>query len=205
MQRIEKLVLAVLFAAGVTLAAGCSSSPDAAATASSMDKLNLEMAKVNDSIDQAVKSLKTLVESPGDNLKSSYDAYSGSVKALEAQSEVVRTNAEEMKARGDEFFKEWQEGSGTGVSQETQAKLNISYAKIKEQMMAAKDGFVPFLTSLKDVETYLALELTPTGLQKVGPLASKAQKNATDVKSRITGTMDQINAASALLSRKPAS
>lgn len=205
MQRIETLAHAFFLAAGATLAAGCSSGPDAAATAGSMERLNLETAKVNDAIDQAVMSLKALVESPGDNLKGSFEAYSGSVTALESQAEVVRARADEMKARGEEFFKEWEEGSGTGLSAETQARLNIAYAKIKEQMMAARDGFAPFLSSLKDVQTLLGLDLTAKGLQSAAPLATKAQTNAVGVKSRITGAMEQINAVSGLLSKKPAS
>lgn len=204
MERITNTSCALLFVAGAALAAGCSSGPDAAATAGSMEQLSLETAKVNDAIDQAVTALKALVQSPGDNLKGSFNSFGNAVTALEAQAEVVRTRAEEMKASGDEFFKEWEEGSGTGLSEETQGKLNIAYARIKEQMLGAKDGFTPFLASLKDVQSLLGLDLTAQGLQSAAPLATKAEANAADVKSRITSVRNEINAVSGLLSKGPA-
>jgi hypothetical protein len=205
MHRTANALSSVLLVAGVLLAAGCSSGPDAAATANSMERLNLETAKVNDAIDKAVSSLKALVESPGDNLRGSYDEYSKSVTALEGQAEVVRTRADEMKARGEEFFKDWEEGSGTGLSAETQGKLNAGYAKIKEQMISAKDAFTPFLSSLKDVRSMLGLDLTAKGLENAAPIATKARDNAAVVKARITSAMDGINSVSGLLSKKPAS
>jgi hypothetical protein len=145
------------------------------------------------------------VQSPGDNLKSSYENFGKSLTALEGQAEVVRARAQEMKARGEEFFKEWEDGSGSGVSAETQGKLNIAYARIKEQMMGAKDGFTPFLASLKDIHTLLGLDLTEKGLQNAAPLVAQAQARAGDVKSRLTAVMDETNAVSGLLSKKPAS
>lgn len=201
MQRITNTTLALLLA-GATLAAGCSSSPDAAATADSMEKFNLEAAKVNDAIDQSVSALKALVQSPDDSLSSSFETFGKTLTALEGQAEVVRARAEEMKARGDEFFKDWH-GADTGVSADTQAKLNISYARIKEHMMAAKDGFTPFLASLKDVHTLLGLDLTAKGLQSAAPLVVKAQAKAGDVKARITAVMEEVNAVRGLLSTKP--
>ena len=62
MQRITNTNLALLLVAGATLAAGCSSGPDAAATAEAMDRFNLETAKANDAIDQTVNALKALVQ-----------------------------------------------------------------------------------------------------------------------------------------------
>jgi hypothetical protein len=72
-------------------------------------------------------------------------------------------------------------------------------------MMAAKDGFTPFLASLKDVQALLGLDLTAKGLENAAPLAAKAEVNAAGVKARITGVMEDINAVSGLLSKKPAS
>jgi hypothetical protein len=205
MQRITNTTLALLLVAGATLAAGCSSGPDPAATAEAMDRFNLETAKANDAIDQTVSALKALVQTPGDNLKGSYETFGKSLTALEGQAEVVRTRAQEMKERGEEFFKEWHEGSDTGLSAETQGKLNVSYAKIKEGMMGAKDAFTPFLASLKDVHTLLGLDLTEKGLQTAAPLVVKAQARAGDVKSRLTAVMDEVNSVRALLASKPAS
>ena len=71
--------------------------------------------------------------------------------------------------------------------------------------MGAKDAFTPFLASLKDVHTLLGLDLTAKGLQTAAPLVAKAQTRATDVKSRLTAVMDEVNAVRGLLGKKPAS
>jgi hypothetical protein len=165
-----------------------------------MDSFALELAKVNDSIDGATQALKTLMESSGDNVKSSFNAFSNSVKVVEARASNVRKRAEEMKAQGDEYFKSWE--SDSGMSKERHAQLTASYAKIKEQMLAAKEAFVPYLASLKDIQKLLGLDLTAQGLTGAQPLASKAQADAAEVKSRIKAVSEQVNSVSGHMSRK---
>ena len=63
---------------------------------------------------------------------------------------------------------------------------------------------VPFLASLKDVQSYLSLDLSRKGLDSVKDLAKKARANGDVVKSRIDAVVQQTNAVRGMLATKPA-
>ena len=197
-------VIASVLSTSLAVAPGCASDPDPAGTAGAMNAFALQTAKVNDSIDEATKALKTLMASSGEDLKASYSAFSNSVKVIEERASTVRKRAEEMKEQGNEYFKKWESGSDTGLSKARHAELTAAYGGIKEQMLAAKEAFVPYLASLKDIQNLLRMDLTAEGMAGAQPLASKAEANAAEVKSRIHAVVEQVNAVGGLLSRKPA-
>jgi hypothetical protein len=195
----------VLCAAALAGSPGCSSGPDAASTADSMGKFGVETAKVNDGIEQALAALEKLVGTQGDDLRSPFEAYSKSVTGLEEQAGVVRNLAEEMKTRGDAFFKEWETDETSEVSPERRAKLSGSYAAIKESMIGAGEAFKPFLASLKDIQSYLKLDLTRKGLGSVSQLDAAARKQGADVKSLMAKVIQEVNSVRGMLSTKPSS
>lgn len=181
------------------VSSGCASSPDAKATVASMDTFGVEIARVKDSIDDTLKALEAVVGTQASDIRVNFDAYSKSLSALDKQAKVVRGRAEEMKAMGDQFFKEWEPEN---VSPERRTELTASYAKIKDDMTLAKEQFTPFLSSLKDIESYLKLDLSPTGINSMGDLVKRAKDNGTQVKSRIDAVLVQVNSVRGMLSTK---
>jgi hypothetical protein len=195
------MALCVAAAGALAFSPGCASSPDAEATVGSMSTFGVEVAKVKDSIDGTLKALEVVVGTQPSDIKANFDAYSNSVKALDKQANVVRQRAIEMKAMGDEFFKEWE--APATVTPERRAALTTSYGKIKEDMALAKEEFTPFLNSLKDIESYLRLDLSLKGIQATGDLEKKAKDDGARVKSRIDAVLVQLNSVRGMLSTKP--
>ena len=66
----------------------------------------------------------------------------------------------------------------------------------------AKEEFGPFITSLKDIQTYLGLDLTANGLQGVGPLSTKAKDAGARVKENIDAVVKDCETVRGLLSQK---
>jgi hypothetical protein len=196
---LSSLAICVVAAGALGVSPGCASSPDAKTTVASMDTFGVEVAKVKDSIDGALHSLEKVVGSQPADIKANFDAYTKSVAALDKQAKVVRGRAEEMKTMGDQFFKEWEPEN---VTPERRAQLKTSYAKIKDDMAMAKEGFTPFLSSLKDIESYLKLDLSPTGINSMGELVKKAKDNGAQVKASIDRVLGQVNSVRGVLSTK---
>jgi hypothetical protein len=188
-------------AAMLAVVSGCSSTPTAKATVDSMSAFGNETAKVKDSIDSAINALETLVGTQASDIKANFDAYSKAVAALDEQAKVVRTNAMKMQANGDAYFKAWE--TSKNVNPDRRAELTAAYAKIKEDMALAKDGFVPFLASLKDIESYLSLDLSIKGVNSMTGLVKKAKDNGAEVKSRIDAALLQLNSVRGMLSTSP--
>jgi len=194
------MALGLVLAGAFAVSPGCASSPDAKETVDSMGSFGLEVAKVKDSIDHSLKALETVVASDPSAINVNVSAYGKSVGALDKQSRVVRGRAEEMRAKGDEFFKEWE--APEHVSPERRAELTASYAKIKEDMASAKEGFVPFLASLKDIQSYLKVDPSTKGINSMGELVAKAKEHGARVKTSIDDVLAQLNSVRGMLSTK---
>lgn len=193
------VAMCVVVAGAFAVAAGCASSPDAKTTVDSMGKFGLEVAKVKDSIDSSLAALETVVGSQPSEINASVAAYSKAVGGLEGQAKVVKDRAQEMKSKGDEFFKDWEPED---VSPERHQQLTASYAKIKASMAAAKEQFTPFLASLKDVESYLKVDPSTKGITSMADLVKKAKDNGAQVKSSIDTVLAQLNSVQGMLSTK---
>jgi len=183
------------------LAPACSSGPDTAATVDSMNTFALEVAKAKDSIDSAVTALGTVVASQPGVIKANADAYAKAVAALDEQAKVVRGRADEMKAKGDEFFKEWK--APADMSPERRAELTACYGRIKTDMAAAREEFTPFLAALKDIDSYLRVDPSTKGINAMADQVKKAKSTGASVKSRIDDVLLQLNSISGMLKTKP--
>ena len=199
--RFARLIATCVFFAGTfAVSPGCTSSPDAKETVDSMGNFSLEIVKVKDSIDAAIKALEHVVASEPSDINANVAGYAKAYTALEKQSKVVKSRAEEMRSKGDEFFKEWE--APASVSPERRAQLTASYGQIKQEMTAAKEGFIPFLASLRDIQSYLKVDATPTGIHSMGALVTKAKENAAHVKTSIDAVLTQVNSVHGMLSTK---
>jgi hypothetical protein len=190
------IVAAVVFA----IVPGCSSTPDAEETVGSMNAFGVEVAKVKDSIDGTIRALEEFAGTKPDEIQANFAAYSKSVAALDKQANVVRKRADEMKSKGDAFFKEWE--APKDMTPERKTELTASYAKIKESMLTAKEQFTPLLNSLKDLEGYLKLDLSLQGVESASTLVKKAKDNGAQVKASIDTVLGQLNSVRGMLSTK---
>ena len=193
----QSMAACVALAGALALASGCSSGPDAKSTVDSMGTFGLEVAKVKDSIDTTVKALESVVGSQPADITANLDAFAKTVAALDGQAEIVRSHAEEMRSKGDEFFKEWEEPES--VSPESRAKLTAAYATIKTDMTSAKEAFTPFLASLKDIESYLKVDPSLKGIHSMSDLVKKAKGNGVQVKTQIDEVLVQVNSVRGML------
>lgn len=165
-----------------------------------MGSFGVEIAKVKDSIDGALRSLETVVGSQPGEINANVSAYGKSVAALEKQSQVVRKRAEEMRSMGDEFFEEWEPSES--VSPERRAQLTASYARIKADLASAKQGFTPFLAAMKDIQSYLKVDPSTKGITSMGELVTKAKSEGAQVKSSIDAVLAQVNSVRGMISTK---
>jgi hypothetical protein len=177
---------------------GCAApKPNAKSTVDAMSAFGTDTAKAKDSIDNATRSLEALVNSPGGDIKANLDAYSSAVAALQDQAGQVTANADKMKAEGDSFFTDW-EGS-TNVTPERRADLSATYGKIKEEMTDAKNGFIPFMASLKDIQSYLSLDPSVKGINSVSTLVTKAKSDGANVKADLDAVLTSVNSVRGML------
>jgi chromosome segregation ATPase len=176
---------------------GCASSPTAKETSDSMSALGNELAKAKDTLDSTTRSLEKLTASQASDIPGNLDAYTKSVQSLDSQASTIKRLADEMKADGDVFFKEWK--GADKVTPERRAALSASYAKLKESMASTRDSFAPLLASLKDVQSYVSLDPTLKGIQSMSPMVKKANDNSAKVKAQVDALMKELNGIRGML------
>ena len=165
-------VMAALLSVLAVLMAGCSTTgPERAErAASSMQGMRAEIQKASDLLEGAVVALNDMVEKPKADLTEQYQAYKGAVTALDGQLELIRNRAEVMRNRGMEYFDTWKAQSDEIANpelkqhaQDREAKLREQFEAIRAEMEKLTEDGEPLVTSLRDVQTLLSLDLTPQG------------------------------------------
>jgi hypothetical protein len=197
---IRSIAICIAAAGVLAYSPGCKSSPDAKATVGSMSAFGVEVAKIKDSIDGTLAALEGVAATKPADIQANYETYSKSVQALDKQAAVVRRRADEMKAMGNDFFKDWE--TPDSMSSERRAQLTAAYGRIQENMLVARDDFKPFLASLKDIEGYLKLDRSLQGVQSTAELVKKAKDDGARTKSHIDAVLTQLNSVRGMLSTK---
>lgn len=195
---------------------GCSTTgqEQASQAATSLEETRTEIAGVSAALDKAVATLTDLAEKPQPDLKPQFDAYKASVEELDAQAKKVAASAQEMRARGEEYFKSWEKGLTDinnpelrQISADRRAALSGHYKRVTEGYQKAKEAFLPLFTQLNDVQRVLGLDLTDNGVKMAAASASEAKKSAAIVKKELSGVSAELDEMAKVLGggRAPAS
>jgi len=194
----------------VSLGCATTGQQKASSAATSLQQTRKDIANCNGALDKAVASLADIAQRPQSDLKPQFDTFKASVVALDAQSKTVAASAQAMQARGEEYFKSWeQELAGINnpelrqISADRRAKLSDHYQKVTEGYEKAKAAFDPLMVQLSDVQKILGLDLTDNGVKMASGSAIEAKASAETVKKELNGVNAELDELSKLLSGTP--
>lgn len=190
------LFLACLSTAVITagLITGCASANynKSAGTAAALSQSSAKIDQGGAQIDDCLASLNDLVSHPQPDLRAQYTTFSTAVNALSATAKDVAAKNDAMKAQGTAYFAEWDNENATmrnenirERSEARQAEVAGHFARIGHQYDDARAAFTPFMSDLKDVQTFLSNDLTTGGLAAVKDIAAKATTDAVPLKDSL--------------------
>lgn len=152
------------------------------------DKLTIGKGK----IDTTLTALNDLVNSSQGDLEPKYKKFSASVNDLQTSAQHVNAAVKEMRDKGNEYFKAWDQQAAAiknedikARSTERKAEMQKKFMDIKRSYILAGDAFKPFMADLKDIQTALGTDLTTGGLGAVKGAVEKANKNAVPLKASV--------------------
>jgi hypothetical protein len=162
----------------VGLAVGCNSAPKGvqltAGTVSGIASIEAEVVKGSALIDSTLASLDKL-----------------------AAGEQIASRNQSLKARSAEYLKNWETQSASlnsetlrAAATERRALAQQNLDRVSVEMGRAKEAYLPMLDKLRDIELYLAHDLTAGGLQTVRPMIDAAKFDSIQLKGRID-TLEQ--------------
>ncbi len=189
---LSALLCAVVVSA--TLVTGCASANynKSAGTAAALSESSAMIDKGGSQIDDALNALNDLVAHPQPDLRAQYQAYSVAVDALDNTAKDVAHKNTAMKEQGTAYFAEWDSENATmrnenirQRSEARQAEVASHFVRIGQQYKAARIAFAPFMSDLRDVQKFLANDLTAGGLAAIKEVAAKAAVDAVPVKDSL--------------------
>jgi len=144
-------------------------------------------------IDKVTASLNKLSSAQaGQDLRPLFKDYSSNVDKLDSIAKQVRKQAEEMRAKGQAYFKDWDAEQAKinnedikARSAQRRAEVEQSFARVNADFQTLKDAYQPLMSDLQDIRTALNTDLTPGGVASIKPIANRVANEAIAVKNAI--------------------
>ncbi len=138
--------------------------------------------------------------------RKAYEQYSKSVANLESTANKVRKRSEDMKAQGKAYFDQWEKQLAEVKNPEIQqlatqrkAKLNETFDNIKNVAEPLKAKFEPWMSDLKDLQTYLGNDLTVNGVDAAKSLFKKTKASGLEVQQSMDALIAELNTIAATI------
>ena len=158
----------------------------------SMQAVDNDIKLIVAQLDAAGASLEELTRTGQSDVKKAFDLYSDNILKLAAMENGFSKHADEMKARGKDYFEEWQtEGSKyknpriQELSEQRRMALADIYGQIPLNSIGVKEAFRAYLSDVTEIQTYLSNDLTFKGVEAIAPMARRASMDGDNLKYAI--------------------
>jgi hypothetical protein len=202
--------LVLLFVGAVTCLGGCSTTgiERSARATSTMRAVEGDFRQVPVQVDATSAALNELIRPGQVDVKRAYDSYAEKVSAMQKLGNKLDAHSAEMKARGRDYFEEWEKQGGSysnpqirELSEQRRADLSQAYSRVSEASIGARASLDTYLADLKEIQSYLSNDLTPKGLQAIAPIARTAMQDGDRLKDSVQPVLAAIDAAKSGMAR----
>lgn len=192
----------VVIATAAGIFAGCSSPTGyqkGARAGTAMNTAANNITRTSDQIERTLTALNDLVNHPQNDLPRQFRTFTSEVNTLDSLAKQVSTQAADMKARGAAYFDRWSQELATiqnenirNRSEARQKEVAARFQTVAANYDQAKASFQPFMSDLRDVQRFLATDLTPGGISAVKKFATKANENAVPLRKSLATLADEF-------------
>jgi hypothetical protein len=128
--------------------------------------------------------------------------FTGRVKGLDSQVELIRRYAVTVKAKAKDHYESWQKEISTVQNPKIREKAQERFAEARKQFDKiissadeAKQQVVPFLADLKDIGIYLEADSSQDAVKSLSGTIWKLGNKSKSVLGSITDLSEQIDRA----------
>jgi hypothetical protein len=199
------LLFAMLIVAVIGLA-GCDStgrqrSKEATTTMQTMEN-DIKLVAVQ--LDATGASLDELMRPGQSDVKKAFNLFTDNVSKIEKMEKDFAKHADEMKARGKDYFEEWQKEGNKyknpqiqELSEQRRIELGEIYGRIAENSIGVKDAFKAYVSDAKEIQNYLSNDLTSKGIDAIAAISRKVVSNGENLRYAIKNVQTAIERARA--------
>ena len=205
----NNIILTLTTLAAAALLAGCgtpSGYKQADKTGEGIADFRAEIGKGKQAIDAAMKSLDQIALTATTDPRKAFEQYSKSVANLESTAAKARKRSQDMKEQGKAYFAQWEKQMAEVKNAEIRnlaaarkAKLQETFDTIAKVAGPLKSQFDPWMSDLKDLEKYLANDLTIAGVDAAKSLIAKTEDEGRDVQKSMDALVAELNTVAATI------
>jgi chromosome segregation ATPase len=193
------IISAILTCSAALALSGCQSpkSPSLTSAADAVDSIQKaadDIVIARRQVGVTTASLRNLVDRPQD-VPAQYKTVNEQIAKLNADAAKIAAAAGKMRDRGDQYLAEWANQIATLQKKEMQ---NAAFERrgetaeklqgIFQRYQTVKAAYIPYQTSIHDIQTLLASDLTAKGLEAAKPYVKKATIDA----EPLTKALDEL-------------
>lgn len=171
-------------------------------TTAKMEVVDSEMRQAVVQIDATGISLEKLIAPGLSDTKGAFETYSENVVTMERLGEKLIKHTDEMSVRGTDYFAEWEKEGNTytnprirELSEQRRSDLNTVYRKISESSIGVKGWFIAYMRDIKEIQSFLATDLTDKGITAITPVAQKAISDGTILRNAVLPVLSALDGA----------
>jgi hypothetical protein len=157
-----------------------------------------ELSTTRQTIGDTLAALQTISAANGDLLEP-FQRFITLREQLEQDDKRMAERGEEMRTRARDYITNWEvEVYGVedkqlrGQAEERRNRVRENYGRISDSTRALREAFDPFRRDLKDIETFLANDLTPAGVRAASPSIQRASQSGQEVQHRIDAVIAEL-------------
>jgi hypothetical protein len=153
-----------------------------------------------------MKALGQVVVLATTDPRPAFEQYSRAVANLEATAAQARKRSQDMKEHGEAYFAQWEKQLAEvrneairNLAVTRKAKLQDTFNTIAKVAEPLKAQFDPWMSDLKDLQKYLANDLTLAGVDSAKALIAKTRADGVQVQKSLDDLIAELNTVAATL------
>jgi chromosome segregation ATPase len=205
-------VLAVGAATFAVSAPGCGSSGGKSESSqkavNSLTSTRDQIAKAKVEVQQANTALDNL--QAGGDVNKSFKAFTKEVADIKAAGDRAKSRAKDLQERQKQYIAQWQKETQDVSSPELRASAEQRRAQVRENFdkiaaaaAGARDAYQPYLKGLQDLQSALAADLTPAGVDAAKPVIQKTKADGDVLIQRIDALVAELDSVGAGMGAAP--
>jgi chromosome segregation ATPase len=204
--RLAVIGMAMAVIAGVSV--GCSSDGGGKGgkAVAGLQDTRTELAKGRKQVEENIAAANALRNAQGD-VSQPYKKLVDETKQTEKERENLRKRWADMQKRGKEYQTQWQEEVSKMQNPELRAAatqraatVRERYDIIREKAREARDAYDPFMRDLKELQSYVASDLTPAAVEAAGPAFDKVDAQGKILIQRIDVVSAELDSVAGSMS-----
>jgi hypothetical protein len=165
-----------------------------------------EIVNLKKNVDETLHGMSEIELTADTDARKAFEKFSRSVNELADAADKAQKRGAAIKADGEAYFLHWEQQLAEVQNPEIKrlaevrkAKLRAAFDGIKRTAVPLREQFTPWLSDLKDLQTYLSNDLSIGGVDAARSQFAKSKAGGAEVVKSIDALVAELNSILAAL------